>query len=167
MWREFSTNSTYKWLNLIDDLLRRYNNNVHRTIKMKPVDVRREHEEMLLSSAYDNDKIYVKNTKFKVNDHVRVSKYKGVFEKGYTPNWGTEIFKISRVDRQYPEFYHLEDYLGQPILGGFYAHELLKVKHPDGYLVEKVLRRKGKKAYCKFLGLSSAHNSWVESDTLA
>lgn len=133
---------------------------------MKPIDVKKEHESHLLQSAYNYGDKNVKSTKFKLNDHVRVSKYKGVFEKGYTPNWGTEIFKIVKIDRKFPEFYHLVDYLGEPIEGGFYAHELQKVKNPDGYLIEKVIKRKGDKAFCKYLGFSDAHNSWVDADTL-
>lgn len=167
MWKMFSMNSNYVWIDKVKDLVHFYNNRLHRTIKMKPVDVKREHEQFLLRSAFNYSQEPVKRTKYKVNDFVRVSKYKGVFEKGYTPNWGTEIFKIVKVNKQYPEFYYLEDYTGEPIKGGFYAHELQKVKHPDGYLIEKVLKRKGKKAFCKFLGFSNEHNSWVDADTIA
>lgn len=166
MWRMFSRKSKYVWIDEIKDLMNIYNNRFHRTIKMNPFDVKKKHESHLLRTAYNYNKSVVKRLKFKLNDHVRVSKYKGVFEKGYTPNWGTEIFKIVKVNKQYPEFYYLKDYLGESIDGGFYAYELLKVKHPDGYLVEKILKRKGSKAFCKYLGFSDQHNSWVDVDTI-
>ena len=51
-------------------ILNEYNNTKHRTIKMKPIDVK------------DNKN----DPKFKVGDHVRISKYKNIFAKGYTPN---------------------------------------------------------------------------------
>ncbi|XP_046737969.1 uncharacterized protein LOC124406577 [Diprion similis] len=96
---------------------------------------------------------------------VRISKFKNVFEKGYTPNWTTEIFTISQVENTNPVTYKLKDYQGQPIAGGFYEQELLKVEHPDIYLVEKVLQKRGKKLYVKWLGFDNTHNSWInESD---
>jgi len=55
---------------------------------------------------------------------VRISKYKQVFEKGYTPNYKTEIFKIRKVKNTYPKTYLLEGLDGSPIQGGFYKEEL-------------------------------------------
>lgn len=82
--------------------------------------------------------------KYKVGDYVRFSKYKGTFEKGYTPNWSTEIFKIRKIQKTSPITYLIEDTIrGQPILGAFYVQELQQTKHPDIYLVEKVIKRKG------------------------
>ena len=75
--------------------------------------------------------------KSKKGDNVRISKAKHVFEKGYTPNWSSEIFSVVRVARTNPVTYHLKDYKGEPIAGGFYEQELAKVKYPDVYLVQK------------------------------
>ena len=79
--------------------------------------------------------------KFKIGDKVRVSKFKSVFEKGYTSNWRTEIFTVDRVMSTNPVTYKLKDYQDQSIGGSFYEQELLKVKYPDIYLVEKVLKK--------------------------
>lgn len=166
MWRMFSLNGNYIWIDKINDLLDVYNNRVHRTINMRPIDVRKKHEAHILNTAYNYNEKAVKKTKFNVNDYCRISKYKQTFEKGYTPNWGTEIFQIVKVHRDNPQYYHLVDYLGEPIKGCFYAQELQKVKHPDGYLIEKVIKRKGDKAYVKFLGFSDEHNSWVDASTI-
>lgn len=179
----FSINGNYVWFDKLNELINFYNNRFHRTIKMKPIDVEKSHENHLLKTVYnysrhqhqqqhrrsqEEEPAAVRRLKFKINDFVRISKHKGVFEKGYTPNWGTEIFKIVKVNRQqYPEFYYLEDYTGESIKGGFYAYELQKVKHPNGYLIERVLKRKGNKSFCKFLGFSDKHNAWIDStDTL-
>jgi len=70
-----------------------------------------------------------------------VSKYKT--EKGYTPNWTTEVFKIVKLQRINPVSYLLKDYRGNSIAGAFYEYELHRATHPDIYLVEKVLRRRG------------------------
>ena len=68
--------------------MNKYNNKCHSTIKMKPVDLK--------SSTYiDSNKEHNdKDPKFKIGDIVRISKYKNIFAKGYTPNWSEEVFVI-------------------------------------------------------------------------
>jgi len=85
-----------------------------------------------------------------VGDLVRMSKYKTVFEKGYTPNWTTEVFKIVKVQRTSPVTYLLEDYRGKSIAETFYEYELHRATHPDIYLLEKVLRRRGNEVCVKW-----------------
>ncbi|KAK4884926.1 hypothetical protein RN001_001197 [Aquatica leii] len=123
---------------------------------MKPIDVTAQTK----IPTFDIIKTFRKNVKFKVDDVVRISKNKGVFAKGYTPNWSTELFKIKKVQITNPVTYLIEDFRGNPILGGFYEFELQKTKHSDVYLVEKVLRRKGNKIYVKWLGLNE--RSWID-----
>ena len=79
------------YIDNIDDIVNEYNNTYPRAIKMKPVDVK--------DNAYIDFKKEVndKNPKFKVGDHVRTSKYKNIFAKGYTPNWSEEIFVIKKL----------------------------------------------------------------------
>ena len=55
--------------------------------------------------------------------------------------------------------YKLMDYQNHPIEGDFFQEELTKVKYPDAYLVEKVLRKRGNKVFVKWLGFDNAHNS--------
>ncbi|XP_023312383.1 uncharacterized protein LOC111692562 [Anoplophora glabripennis] len=105
---------------------------------MKPVDVKRSTE----LKAYNHPKI-VQKPKFNVADIVRISKYKGVFEKGYTANYSTELFKVVKVNITNPTTYVLEDMQGRQIKGCFYEYELQKTKYPEVYLLEKVLKRKG------------------------
>ena len=79
------------YIDKLDDILNEYNHTYHRSIKMKPVDVKND--------AYidSNKEVNNKDPKFKVGDHVRISKYKNIFAKGYTPNWSEEIFVIKKV----------------------------------------------------------------------
>ena len=74
----------------LDDIVNKYNNKYHSTIKMKPVDVK--------SNTYIgcSKEINVKNPKFEIGDIVRISKYKNIFLKGYTPNWSVEAFVIEK-----------------------------------------------------------------------
>lgn len=157
---------SYKWHEKLQSYVDSYNNRVHRTISMKPKDVTKEHEKFLLENVYRVDNKIVTKTKFKLGDFVRVSKYKKIFEKSYTPNYSTEIFKIIKIHTKFPELYYLTDYLGEKIHGGFYRQELTKVNDSNGYLVEKILKRKRGKAYVKFLGFNSSHNDWVDADSI-
>jgi len=134
-------------------------------IGMRPVDVTPAVVERLLATVYSAIKI-AGPAKFKVGDLLRVSKYKTVFEKDYTPNWITEVFKIVKVQRTNPVTYLLEDYRGKSIAGVFYEYELHRATHPDIYLVEKVLRRRGNEVYIKWLGFDGSHNSWIHKDAL-
>lgn len=103
------------------------------------------------------------NNKFNVNDYVRISKYKSLFEKGYTPSWSTEIFRITRILPTELTTYRLVDLNDKEIKGSFYQHELQQAKQTDVYLVEKVIRRKGNKVLVKWLGLCSSHSSWMDA----
>jgi len=160
MWKEFSMQGSYKWLNLLPSIVRDYNKTVHRTTRMKPQDVNKKVEQRLQGDVYSHLK-QVAPVHFKVGDHVRISKYKSVFAKGYQFNWTTEIFVIDEVQRTNPTTYLLRDYRKEPVLGGFYREELQKIKYPDVYLVEKVLRRQGNRAYVRWLGFGNEHNSWI------
>ena len=161
MWLEFSKQGSYKWLEILPKLVDNYNRRKHRTIGVEPINVTQANEEEVVKRfLYKN--LPIKKPKFKVIDKVRISKIKQIFEKGYTPNWYTEIFKITRVARTNPVTYHLKDYYNQPISGGFYESEIQKTFYPEIYLVEKVLKKKGERAYVKWLGLGSEHNSWID-----
>ena len=79
------------YFDVLDYIVDQYNNTVHRTIKMKPIDVTGD------SYVEYNKDFNKKDPKFKVGDHVRISKYKNSFAKGYTPNWSEEVFVISNI----------------------------------------------------------------------
>ena len=101
-------------------LLKKYSHTVHRTIKMKPVDVTYD------SYAEYNVDSNEKDPKFKIGDHVRISKYKNILAKGYTPNWSEEVFVISKIKNTVPCTYVISDLKGEEIVGTFYEKELQK-----------------------------------------
>ena len=80
----------------LDDIVNKYNNTVHRTLKMKPIDVTD------YSFAEYNEELNKKDSKFKVGDRVRISKYKNIFAKGYAPNWSEEVFIINKINNTVP-----------------------------------------------------------------
>ena len=87
------------YFDVLDDIVSKYNNTIHRTIKMKPIDVTD------YSFAEYNEESNKGNPKFKVGDHVRISKYTNIFAKGYVPNWSEEIFVIKKIKNTVPWSY--------------------------------------------------------------
>jgi hypothetical protein len=158
MWKQFSLNGNYKWIDNIQDLVNKYNSTIHRTIKMRPRDVNFTNEKTLLNTVYNKIKTFPL-PKFKIGEKVRISKHKYLFEKGYTPNWTTEIFVIKNIKNTNPVTYILKDYQNETIQGCFYEYELLKTKQPNIYLIQKILKQKGNKVYVKWLGFSDKHNT--------
>ena len=147
------------YIDKLDDIVKEYSNTYHTSIKMKPVGVK------------DNTYIYFekefndKDPKFKVGDHVRISKYKNIFVKGYMPNWSEEAFIISKIKNAVPWTYLINDLNGEEIIGTFYEKELQKTNQQE-FRIEKVLKRKGDKLYVKWKGYDNSFNSWIDKKDL-
>ena len=97
---------------MLDHIADKYNNTVHRTIKMKPIDATR------VSYVEYNEYFNKKGPKFKVSDHVRTSKYKTIFAKGYTPNWSDEVF-VMKITNAVPWTYVISDLMVKKLLEVF------------------------------------------------
>ena len=108
------------YFDVLDDIVNKYNNAVHRTIKMKPIDATFD------SYAEYNESSYEKDPKFKVGDHGIISKYKNLFAKGYTPNWSEEVFVVSKIKNTVPWTYVVSDLNGEKVTESFYEKELQK-----------------------------------------
>ena len=110
------------YYDVLDDVVNEYNNSKHNTIKMKPSDVKNDINRVYI------DEYNKKSARFNANDRVRISKFKNIFAKVYTPNWSKEIFVINKISDTVPWTYRLKDLNGQEILGSFYDRELQKTK---------------------------------------
>ena len=128
-------------------------------MKMKPIDVTDG------SYAEYNEDSYKKDPKFKVDDHVRISKYKNIFAKGYAPNWLEEAFVVSKIKNTVPWTCVVSDLNGEEITGNFYEKELQRASQ-EKLRIEKVLKRKGDKLYAKWKGYDSRFNSWIDEKDL-
>ena len=126
---------------------------------MKPIDVTDG------SYAEYNEDSYKKDPKFKVDDHVRISKYKNIFAKGYAPNWLEEAFVVSKIKNTVPWTCVVSDLNGEEITGNFYEKELQRASQ-EKLRIEKVLKRKGDKLYAKWKGYDSRFNSWTDEKDL-
>ena len=145
------------YIHKLDDIVGEYNT-YHRTIKMKPVDVK--------DNTYIDFKKEVNNRDpiFKVGDHVRSSKYKNIFAKGCTPNW-SEVFIVSKIKNTVPWRDVINDLNVGEIIGTFYEKELQKSNQKE-FRIEKVIRRKGDKLYVKWKGYDNSFNSWIDKKDL-
>ena len=110
------------YFDVLDDIVNKYNNTVHRSIKMKSIDVTSD------SYAEYNEDFNKKDPKFKVGDHVTISKYKNIFAKGYTSNWLEEVFVVSKIKNTVPWNYVISDLNSELITGSFYEKKIAKNK---------------------------------------
>ncbi|KAL4153305.1 hypothetical protein QTP88_001157 [Uroleucon formosanum] len=136
MFREFTAHGSHEWISILPKLLEEYNNSRHRTIGMTPIQADANPESVKIKQREIN-KVKIK---FKVGDNVRISTQKGVFTKGYLPNWSTEIFEVVKINKTLPVTYQLQDYMGKPIAGCFYSEEIFKTNFPNEYLIEKIIQ---------------------------
>ena len=114
-------NGDGNWVNLLNDAVITYDNNIHSTINMTPVDA---------SNNPDKVRYYVKSAKatpkLKVGDYVRNADKHNIFSKGYTSNWNKELFEVNEILKTQPPTYKVEDMDGEIIEGKYYEQELLK-----------------------------------------
>ena len=166
MWRVFTHRGNYRWLDILPQLVNSYNQSIHRVLGRAPADVTKNNEVNVWLHQYGKiEKPKGKRSKFQIGDSVRISKAKGLFEKGYKPNWSEEIFTVERINRKYsPITYQLKDYQNRFIEGSFYDYELQSVDASDQvYTIERVIRTRGqgrnKQYLVKWLGYNES--SWI------
>lgn len=165
MYRAFTYQGSYKWLELLPQILESYNNSYHRGLKHIPAKVNRQNETSVWNKQY-TDVEKPTRSKFKVGDMVRIPKSRTVFSKGYEQKWTDEIFTVSKVNFKYnPVLYTLTDHNDEIIKGSFYAQELQKIDNPERlYLIERIIRTQTKdgkkKALVKWKGYKVP--SWID-----
>jgi len=174
MWKYFTEKETNKWIDVVDDLVFNYNNSFHRSIKMTPIEAsKKENIAKVDNNLYGETKLEQvdskesKKPKFKLGDKVRINKYKTIFDKGYLPNYTTEIFIVKEVlNDEKINYYKLKDLNNEDISGIFYEQELVLFnKEDDIYKIEKILKtrkRNGKiEKFVKWKGYPDSFNSWI------
>ena len=163
-WKYFSAKNTYHYLDVIDQLVHHYNTTKHRSIKMTPTKASMKSNEIeVYNNLYGDLNPAKRRAKYKVGDKVRISKWKGTFEKGYTPRWTEEVFEIYMIQKTYPITYRIKDWNGDLIDGSFYEQELQKTSQTDVFRVEKILKtdKKNNMVFVKWKGYPNTFNSWI------
>ena len=164
MYKYMASISKNVYINKLDDIVNEYNNIYHRTIKMKPVDVK-DNTYIDSMELHSVELHFNKDPKFKAGDHVRISKYKNIFSKGYTPNWSDKLFVIKEVKNTATWTYVINDLNGHEITGTFYEKELQKTYQQE-FRTEKIIKRKGDQLYVKWKGYDNSLNSWIDKKDL-
>lgn len=174
MWRYLTATNSKRYIDVLQDIVKGYNNSYHRSIKMRPIDVTKENESVVFHNLYGTrvGRSVKSKCKFKIGDIVRISKIRGTFTKGYEENYTHEFFTIAACIPREPHVYRLCDYDGDVIDGVFYEQELQKivVNKNKAFKVEKILDKKkqGRETLVlvQWLGWPAKFSSWVNQKEL-
>lgn len=147
---------TDDWLTYLPNLLKEYNNTVHKTTKQKPIDLFKE-KVTLNNDVYPESE---QKVSFAVDDTVRISRIKKTFEKGYAPSWSTAVYKIYETLKTKPITYKLLDKKGEILGGSFYEQELQKT-NLDRMLIVKIIKKKKDKFLVQYHGYTDDFNEWL------
>ena len=129
------------YIDKLDAIINEYNNVYPRTIRMKPIEVKDNTYIGSIKGVNDKD------PKFKVGDHARISKYKNIFGKGYTPNWSEEVFVVKETKNTVPWTYVINDLDGKQIKS--------TKKNQQRIRIETVIKSKRNKLYVEWKGYNS------------
>ena len=164
MFKEFTVKNNTIYTDILQKIVREYNNAYHSTIKMKPKEASMKKNESItfLNSYYSKAPIKLKKPFFKIGDKVRISKHRGIFDKSYKGNWSEELFIIKEIQPTIPITYKIKDLLGEDIIGSFYQQELQRADQ-EIFRIENVLKKdyKKRKMLVKWKGYPNKFNSWV------
>ena len=167
MFKYFTKTNTRRYIDVLQNIVTRYNNSYHRSIKMKPNQVTVENSPRVWMNLYEKEmKKEKEKPKFLIDDKVRVSIESMPFKKRYEEIWTEEIFSIAHIIKGHPTVYKIKDYGGEPIKGTFYSEELQKVIEPESFDIEKVIRKKKNpdgsvSCLVKWKGYPEKFNSYV------
>ena len=183
LWRYFTANITLTWARngALSDAVYAYNRSVHRTLKRRPIDI--ASGAVSVDTARDDQANNNNNNRsgsgkryydIHVGDTVRLSKVKGVFARGYLPQWTEEYFRVASIDQRHiPTTYQLRDSAGELVEGSFYRQEIQPIvvrEDEDEFMVERVVRRQRRNgvgwALVKWAGHPNTMNSWVRQSDL-
>lgn len=174
LYKYFSHNQTYNWIDVLPQITSRYNNSFHRTIKMTPVQVNADNEVALWEYMYGPKKLDMKlfkdpvKFKLEIGDYVRISHTRYVFTREYHERFTVEIFiVIDRVLRSGIPIYKLKDFANENIKGTFYEQELQRVRVDSNttYRIDKILATRGrgtrKQVLIRWTGYGPQFDSWI------
>ena len=151
------------YIDKLSDIVNEYNNTYHRTIKMTPIDVK-DNTHIDSMKLHSSKEVTDKDPKFKVGDHVRISKFKKIFAKGYSPNWSENVFVIKKSYKNSSVVISvISDLTDDEIIETFYEKELQNTNQQE-FRIEKVIKRRGNKLHVKWKGYDSSLNSWIDKN---
>lgn len=167
IWRYMTHRGTYRYVDVLADLVSAYNDSYHRSIGIAPSDVNRNNQERVWQKLYGQQQQQGRRRKqLKIGDRVRISKARRTFKKGYLPSWTEELFTVGRVLKTAPTTYVIKDDADEELKGSFYAQELQKVGQKTLYKIEAILKRQKNRALVKWVGYPDRFNAWIPIKTI-
>ena len=179
IWRYFTHLHTRRYIDVLGDIVKAYNNTWHSAIKMTPASVTlynaaRARENLQQRYGVKNRQQQQQQHKYNVQDLVRVSRARTAFRKAYEGGWTLELFRIIKVDTsRKPPIYILEDLAGEKIEGFFYEQQLSRVSGDltdNTFEIDEVLQSKGSGKSREYLvswkGYPEKFNSWIPAKDL-
>ena len=142
------------YIDKLDDIVNKYDNTYHSTIKMKLAHVK---SSTYIDSSKENNE---KDPEFKIGDIVRISKYKNIFAKGYILNWSEKVFVIKKIKNAGPWIFVFNDLNDEENVRTFYEKILEKASQKE-IRIEKVIQKKDDKLYVQWKGYNNSFNSWI------
>ena len=139
------------YIDKLDDIVNKYNNAHHSTIKTKSIVVK---SNIYIDSSKENNE---RDPKSESSNIIEISKYKNIFANGYTPNWSEEVFGIKKVRNTMPWTYVINGINGKKTVENFCKNELQKINQ-SMFKIEKVIKKKGNKLPVKWKGYNDLFN---------
>ena len=162
MGKLFDSQNSFRCIDKLQNLVNNYNNTIHTTITMKPIDAfKPENYDLLINNCYNNFPIEINSIKYEVGDVVRIPIYLSAFTKKITGKWTRELCKISKINDTKPTTYNIVDLNNEPIEGSFYAEELQKINKSvlnESFKIEKIVKKSKGNSLVKYLGYPDSLN---------
>ncbi len=171
IYKIFTATNKTKWLPYLKEVENKYNETKQRKLSMSPLEARK---------PINNNTVFLGNLKrkkitkrgnpyrFRIGDHVRISRVKGVFSKSYRPQWSSELFEVSKIIDSEPQTYQLTDMNNEIIAGSFYSQEI-KIGSTNTYYY-KILKKRNTngvaEVYVKWKGFDESHNKWMRTSEI-
>ena len=166
IYRYLTKTNTNRYIDVLQNLVKNYNNSYHRSIKCSPSEVNTSNQEKVWQTLYDSPSKTISDI-FPEGARVRISKTRAVFDKGYLPSWTQELFTISNILHTRPITYKVKDDNGELLEGSFYNHELQQVADKEVYQISRIIktrRAKGRREYLvEWYGYPESFNSWISA----
>lgn len=168
MWKYFTHKKTRKYIDVLNKIVYAYNHSFHRSIKTSPVLVTENNEAKITENLLGNN-IQKEKITIQIGDLVRINKTKKTFDKGYLPNWTTELFKIYKINKTNPLSVKIKDLNNEMIDGSFYLPEIQTIKDNEIYDIESIVGKRTRKVGKKIIKEIKVHwggypkhfDSWI------
>lgn len=173
--RYMTLHNSLRYIDVLQDVVYSYNTSYHSVTGYKPVDINASNAKEVFIKMYGSPSTWhetLHKPKFNKGDHVRISRQKGAFEKGYEETYTREVFTIEQVLATDPRQYKISSLTGEIVKGRFYEKELVRVimGKDDLYQIEKILKRRTvrgtKQVFVKWKGWDKSHNQWIDATGL-